>query len=336
MNMKKLLFIYLLLTGGIMGMEKISAQGVSVTMTMDHGFDNPAIIERIQQNLSKVLTEINAAQKENRHLNMVGLPLNDFAAKSLSMLWANVHFYCDDEEVVDRCWVFEDGYMLRQIPLIITPQDEQFGSGTYQEAVAEFDRNGIVKDFRFGFDAQLSESMERCGPVVELERRMKILTYCDRFRTAYNTKDLNFLQQIFSNDALIITGQVVKVKSGEMNMKPEVIYKPQTKQQYLNNLQRAFLRNKWIDVKFSQIGDSGETGGCPGITRSSENPNMYGVRLRQEWNSSNYSDVGYIFLLWDFKDENSPVIHVRTWQPEWVGGKRLPDEEIFTLSDFNL
>lgn len=334
--MKKILILCYLLCLSLGNL--VVAQTVTVSLTVDSSFDNQAIISKLENNLGKVLTEINRAQKENRPLNMVGLPMNDFASKSLSMLWANIHFYCDDDEVVERCWPLTDGYLLRRIPLIINPQGEDFGSGTYQEAVVEFTPSGTISDFRFALDAQLGESMETGGNgVVEAERRMKILTYCERFRTAYNTKDLDFLNQIFSDDALIITGTVVKAKPSEMSYGGEkVLYKKQNKQQYLANLKRAFLRNKWIDVKFFQIGEKGETGGPDGITRSTENPNMYGVRLRQEWRSSNYSDEGYLFLLWDFTNENAPVIHVRTWQPEWVGGQKLPEDDIFSLSDFDL
>lgn len=316
----------------------ICANVVTVTLTTDSNFDNQPIIEKLQTNLGKVLTEINSAQNENRPLNIVGLPMNEFASNSLSMLWANIHFYCDDEEVVERCWPLTDGYLVRRIPLIITPQGEEFGNGTYQEAIVEFAPSGVISDFRFALDAQLGESMEMGGKgVVEIERRQKILSYCERFRTAYNTKDINFLNQIFSNDALIITGTVVKTKSSDMGIGGEkVLYKKQNKQQYLANLKRAFMRNKWIDVKFFQIGEKGETGGPDAITQSSVNPKMYGVRLRQEWRSSNYSDEGYLFLLWDFTNEDAPVIHVRTWQPEWVGGQKLPEDDIFSLSDFDL
>lgn len=319
------------------GMYTLTAQNVEVTLTTDEHAERPAVLERLQDNLSALLTEINAAEKENRDLNIAGLPLDDMARKSLTMMWANIHFYCDDEEVVDRCWVFENSFMVRQIPLIIVPQGETFGSGTFQEAVVEFDRNGRISDFRFALDAQLSEGMEKCGAAVEEDRRMMILQQCERFRTAYNTKDIDFLKLIFSDDALIITGSVVMAKPTETSYGGQkVIYKKQTKQQYIANLRRAFIRNKWIDVKFSQIGDNGEQGGCPGITRSSVNPNMYGVRLRQEWRSSNYNDEGYLFLLWDFTDETKPVIHVRTWQPEWVGNQKLPEKDIFSLTDFDL
>ncbi len=313
------------------------AEEVTVSITTDEGFvNNNGIIETLQRNLGKVLTEINTANSENRVLNVAGLALDDFAKGTLVMLWDNVHFYCDDSEVVDRLWPLKNGYMLRQIPIIMNPQGEQFGQGTYQECTVEFDKRGTITDIRFVFDTQLSESMERCGAVVELERKMQILKYCDRFRTAYCTKDIKFLEKVFSDDALIITGNVINTKTPEGGLRQKVEYKQQTKKQYLANLRRAFARNKYIDVKFSEIGENGEEGGCGTVTRSSNNKNMYGVRLRQEWKSSNYSDTGYLFLLWDFTDENNPVIHVRTWQPEYVGGKKMAEEEIFSLSDFDL
>lgn len=320
--------------------SSIAAQEVTAVITADESFSNKSIINKMSQNLSKVLTEINDAHKENRPLKIVNLPMTKDAQDALLMLWANIHFYCDDEEVVERCWVFDGGkeFMVSHIPLIITVDGESFGNGTYQEAVVDFDRQGVIKDFRFSLDAQLSESMENCGGVVDQEHKMKILSYCERFRTAYNKKDIEFLRRIFSDDALIITGNVTMVSNAESPYsKMKVNYKKQNKQQYLSNLERAFKRNKWIDVKFSEIGDNGEEGGCPGITRSKVNSNMYGVRLRQEWRSSNYSDTGYLFLLWDFTEEDKPVIHVRTWQPEWAGDVKLePDDDISTLGAFNL
>ena len=138
---------------------------------------------------------------------------------------------------------------------------------------------------------------------------------------------------------MIITGTVVTAKpvDGIYANKLKVVYKKQNKEQYIANLKKAFLRNKWIEVKFSDIGENAELKGCAGVTRSQVNPNMYGVRLRQEWRSSNYSDTGYLFLLWDFTEENRPVIHVRTWQPEVVGGvKQQPDNSISTLGAFDL
>ena len=318
----------------------LPAHAVDVTLTVDEHVDRPSALAAAQSNLAAVLTEINRAQKAKEAVSVKNLRMDEFAKKSLARLWAVTPFYCDDEEVVERCWVFKNGTMMvSHIPLIITPEDENFGLGTYQEAVVEFDTKGQLIDFRFALDAQTAESMERCGTVADKEKQMIILQYVERFRTAYNQKDISTIEKMFSDDALIITGRVVMAKpQGDQGAQFKVEYNKQNKQQYISNLRRAFLRNKWIDVKFSQIGENGEDGGCAGITQSTKDKTKYGVRLRQSWKSSNYSDEGYLFLLWEFpEDGGDPIIHVRTWQPEMVGGThQKPDDNISTLGGFDL
>lgn len=323
-----------------LGVNKSMAT-VTVTLTVDETADRPAALNTAAHNLGVLLSEINRAQKAKTILTTNGLAMNDFALRSLLRLWAVTPFYCDDDEVVERCWAFKNGTMMvSHIPLIITPEDESFGVGAYQEAVVEFDNHGLITDFRLALDAHTAESMERCGSVVDKERQMIIMQYIERFRTAYNQRDSNYIEQIFSDDALIITGNVVTVRKNDDfgGISQKVQYTKQTKEQYIRNLKRAFKRNKWIDVKFSEIGENGESGGCAGITRSMVDPTKYGVRLRQEWNSSTYSDKGYLFLLWEFPENGgNPIIHVRTWQPEWVGGKlQQPDDDISTLGAFDL
>ena len=71
------------------------------------------------------------------------------------------------------------------------------------------------------------------------------------------------------------------------------------------------------------------------------NPDFYGVTLHQGYTSDRYHDDGYVFLLWDFTNEAAPQIHVRTWQPDAYnadgkGTKRIPKEDIFSLSDFDI
>ena len=49
-----------------------------------------------------------------------------------------------------------------------------------------------------------------------------------------------------------------------------------------------------------------------------------------------YSDVGFIFLMIDFQDENHPLIQVRTWQPEKLNGRVLSRDEVFSLGNFDI
>ena len=109
-------------------------------------------------------------------------------------------------------------------------------------------------------------------------------------------------------------------------MTQKIRYNKQSKQQYLNNLRKVFSSTKYIHVAFDEIE----------VMRHPTNPHFYGVTLHQGWTSNTYHDEGYVFLLWDFRNENAPEIHVRTWQPDRIGGKELARDEIFTLSDFDI
>ena len=60
-------------------------------------------------------------------------------------------------------------------------------------------------------------------------------------------------------------------------------------------------------------------------------PEIYGVKLKQKWQSDSYSDTGYLFLMIDFINPDKPLIHVRTWQPE-----KFPDGSVISLGDFEI
>lgn len=158
-------------------------------------------------------------------------------------------------------------------------------------------------------------------------QRRVILNYCEHFRTAYTTKDIDFLNQIFSDKALIIVGNIVKSKAGTdaaVNGADErVTYSLRSKKEYLQRLNAAFTANKKIDVKFSGFK----------IMRHPTQSGLYGVTLRQKFKTDSYADDGYIFLLWDFRNPSMPLIHVRTWQP--TAGVNGADD-IIGIQDFNL
>lgn len=157
-------------------------------------------------------------------------------------------------------------------------------------------------------------------------RRRVILNYCEHFRTAYTTKDIDFLRQLFSEQALIVVGHVVKpAPEGASGFVADgrVEYYLRTKGEYLERLSRAFAANRKIDVQFSDFR----------ILRHPTMDGIYGVSLRQRYRSDRYADDGWLFLLWDFRDEAMPLIHVRTWQPADVVRDA---DDVITISDFNL
>ena len=324
-----------------------SAKAVDVTLTVDEGAVRPAGMDAAERNLAKVLTEINRAQNAHDVVSVKNLQMTEFAKKSLARLWAVTPFYVDDDYVVERCWPFANGTMtVYHIPLIITPEGENFDTNTYQDAIVEFNSRGVITDFRFAMDSQTGMSMDRCGSksVVSQEREMIVMRYVEQFRTAYNQKDLQTISNFFADDARIITGNVImkKMRNMDENEKAQFLvkYTEQTKTQYIANLRRNFARNKWIDVQFKQIGPNGFPGkGCNQGISMSKDGKFYGVRLEQTWRSSGgYKDEGYLFLMWEFFDDGKePVVHVRAWQPKFVGNEvQEPNLDIMSLGGMGI
>lgn len=321
--MKKILLL------ATMAMMAILVKAESITFTISDGIDNAAIKSKIETTISRMLTEINMAQDSKRNLNFSSMGnIGTRVQQSMAMLWENSPFMCTDDDIVEHCITTGTGYQIRNIPLEMKPTGErEFGEDEYQEAVISFDKQGNVESFYLSISMNLYMNVIKSNlELTDLRRRQLILDYVEQFRTAYNQKDINFLNQVFSEDALIITGKVIQQKHAEGFSTPKIQYNKQSKEQYIKNLRGVFARNSYIKVTFDEIE----------VMRHPVNPNFYGVTLLQGWTSGNYHDDGYLFLLWDFTNENAPQIHVRTWQPDKIGGKPLPKDEVFSLSDFDI
>lgn len=307
----------------------------SVSVTISDGIENAAVKAKIERTLSTILTEVNAAQEAGRQLKYSSLGISSSVQGSLAMLWENSPFICMDNEIVEKCLTTATGYQVRNIPLIMKPtnpadisEDED-----YQEAVVSFDTQGNVTSFYLSISMNLYMNVVKQNKeLTDLRRRQLILDYVEQFRTAYNQKDIKFLEDVYSDDALIITGRVIKRKPMDgMRLPDKIEYKKQSKQQYITNLRRVFANNRAIRVTFDEIE----------VMRHPVNKDFYGVTLHQGWTSDRYHDDGYLFLLWDFQDEAHPQVHVRTWQPDAYnangkGTTRIPKDEIFSLSDFDI
>ena len=330
--MKKIFFAFVALT-----MLAMQASAYNhVRLVINDGASTQQVKKQIENAVSSLLTELNRSQE----LNIANPQLSENyisknARAELGMLWGNEHFRCVEDEIVERLLTTRDGYQVRGIPLIVNAAEagEELG---YQEAVINFDRHGVITSFYYTIAPELysklrmNQMADKRHEVSDIKDRMMILDYVEHFRTAYNQKDLKFLRQVFSDDALIITGKVVKIRKSEVfPMGSKVIYTTQTKQEYLNNLSRAFKASSYIKVTFDDVV----------IVDHPTIRGIYGVTVHQKWNTNRYSDEGYVFMVWDFRKPDAPQIHVRTWQPDWIDkekGQKLSPNDVFTLGDFDL
>lgn len=306
-----------------------------VKFTVRDGVSDKALKDNIERTVTRLLNEINRCQEENvEKISLVSQYMMPEAVDDISKLWANEHFRCEEDIVEDVLHTL-DGYQVRNIPLIVNAAKGRDELG-YQEAVINFTKEGAISSFHYVanpdvFSSQIRGVLQnRRYEVSELEQRMKILDYVEHFRTAYNQKDLPFINQVFSDDALIITGRVITTRKSEVHPHGyKLDYTRQTKAQYLKNLERVFKSTRYVRVKFDDVV----------IVAHPTIKGVYGVTVRQKWSTDRYSDDGYVFMLWDFRNESQPQIHVRTWQPEYLDNakvQKLKQEDVFSISDFDL
>lgn len=149
--------------------------------------------------------------------------------------------------------------------------------------------------------------------------KITLLSFMEDYQTAYALGRIEYLEQIFSENALIISGYKVMKKNSDDGIKLRNYTRLDTlsKSQYMAKLRRHFNTKEYINLNFTETN----------FDQASGMDDFFGIRVRQEYYSSNYGDVGYLFLLVDLR-EDLPVIHVRAWQED-----RLPLGQLFSLKN---
>ncbi len=287
---------------------------------------------KVKQQIEMLLTEINTAALENRDLRLDRITIMDEASKSgLTRRWKSAHFNVDDEIITTPLLKCATGFQLRGIwiSMIKNSGDGSYNEEPNRQLTIDISPSGQIVGVMPALDNMVyMKLLQNDGKVVrDIAQRREILKFVEQFRSYYNTKDTANLRRIFSDDAIIITGTLVLEKGAKndlkQNGKRKVKYKVSDREKYLNDLQGVFDRNPYIDVQFSDIS----------VKAHSARKGYYGVTLKQDWRTTRYCDIGWVFLLWDFRNPEHPQIHVRTWQPEEAIDSK---DDIFTENDFEI
>lgn len=308
----------------VMFLTLLSANA-GVTFRFGGGIYDSALKSKMERNISALLTEIYNAGQNNRPLNLSAISMEENAKKRLNALWETIPFVCEDQENVSRCLNDYQGYQVRGINITMKPKDNTYTQSIHRELTISLNKKGIITGVRPAYENQedVQKILGTGTDVADLTKRREILKWVEDFRCYYNEKNINALRQIYSDDALIITGSVtLNKRAGDYGnqLASNVKYTVQSKADYINKLSKIFNTSKYINVKFDNIS----------VIKHGAKPNIYGVTLKQSWSTSGYSDEGWLFLLWDFNDPERPQIHVRTWQPDQI----VEEHGVFTLDDF--
>ena len=336
--MKKTLFTLLLVAS-----TNIISADDQVTVEIADGLQGP-LKAKIEQQLSRFLTAINAAASagsDELNFNGIQFESSETANQTVCALWNTVHFRTQDDDFYENCLCRKRagrviGYQIRNIYMDMIPVDDSYKEEPTQEFTVDFDAQGRISDVNMAMNKlQYQELLKAGEQLQDLDNRQEVIYFCEQFAGAYHKYDIQFMQDIFSDDALIITGRVrQKEKSSVVMRNPEVNlptqnnveYTVQTKEEYIKNLTNCFNNQKrkkggFINVTFKDYR----------IVRHPAKPNYYGVTVKQSYKSEGYEDEGIVFIVWNFTDKEHPKIEVRTWQ-----AMNTEEREIFTLNNFKL
>ena len=312
-----------------------NAQLDVVRFTIQDGVSDANLKAGIEKSASTLLSTLNATvisgkskiklEKESEML------FTKDGRKCLDEMWASSAMMCPVSQITERGISMQNGTVqVRNIPITVLAADDD---NCEQELVICFTQDGQIDNLMIALEEhRYLDVINAQISVKDFHRRQAIIDFVENFRTAYNRKDIDYINNVFSDNALIITGKVVKIDKKKQDLtsqslnNEQIQYQKSTKEEYINNLKKCFKNNSYINLIFDEIE----------VMRHPKRDDIFGVTLKQHWNSSNYSDVGYLFLMINFEDELNPSIQVRTWQPDKYNGKPLPRDEVFSLDMFSI
>lgn len=202
---------------------------------------------------------------------------------------------------------FQDEVICRSLPMIFSFENNR--RKFVEDVVVHIDNTGKICELAFGLDRKAQDDIFLRMGGTDVSRHI-IANFLERYKTAYALKRLDYLEQIFSQDALIITGRVVK-SSGNRELgtcRPEhVRYTRLTKKEYMKKLTQTFAANQFINIHFSD-----------NIVKRTnyKDKEVFGIQIQQDYYSTHYGDTGYLFLMLDLRNSKQPMILVRAWQPD--------------------
>lgn len=153
--------------------------------------------------------------------------------------------------------------------------------------------------------------------------RWAILNFMEDYQTAFALKRTDYINSIFSDDALIITGTILKKlnnaerafdrsKSLDLGGPKDIAYSQLSKTEYIDRLRKIFSAREYVHLQFEDnVTRMIDLPAINGINKGA----AFGIEIKQRYESTGYSDDGYLTMVFDTRGK-LPIIHVRLWQPD--------------------
>lgn len=181
-----------------------------------------------------------------------------------------------------------------------------------EDVVFTFNSDKKIDYIAFGLGDRTQNDILNKGEW-SLTARNAIMNFLENYKTAYALKRLDYIEQVFDDNAVIISGCVIRRPKGrELENSEQFIsnqyvrYTRVNKDEYIDRLRRSFAGKEFINIRFSNND----------VRKMSKGGELYCIQIKQDYYSSNYGDSGYLFLMVDLNRPDAPIIKVRTWQPQ--------------------
>lgn len=291
---------------------------------------------RIAGYLSQIIQAFNKIKaRESKSIRAIRHLCTDAGYESLESLVARDSIYSTLPEMVGKILdtPISNYFEVRDIRVNLGRKSPNRDILPFKYLVFAFNEDEKVT----GVDYEVSEHnrlMDTGLDLTDEQEWLVVARFITAYQNAYNNRDSTFIDMTLSDDAVIIVGRDLRTlqdakitleRDARLNRRDlQLVLKD--KRTYLTDLKRkVFRRAKQISVSLW----------IKSVMRHKERQNIIGVNLYQKWYSDLYRDKGYLFLMFDFQDKQSPIIHVRSFQFNPFRGGDL-DGHVIELTSFRI
>ena len=223
---------------------------------------------------------------------------------------------------------------IRSIPLVFKIKTYKSGLSEkykliYDNIVLILDENEKVSWANFTISDKAFRETVRKGKVVtdfkpqDLEERMLGINFMEYYKTLFNLKDADRIENLFRDDAKIFVGYVKKSEPLSKDLEntirrnmgeQEVEYRQCGKRDYINSLKQKTFKSPYVNIQFT---------GMDIANISDREKAIYAIQMKQDFYSTYYSDCGYLLLFADYMDKDNPKIFYRYWAPKVVEKEKI-------------
>ena len=197
---------------------------------------------------------------------------------------------------------FANGYLVRGIKAAFSFKRN---NKTFVEDLVFYIKDDKIEGINFGLEQSALEDILRHA-MWDPQSRLVLVNFLENYKTAYALERLDYLNAVFSEDALIIVGnKLPQPKASEITAVDQESYEHNklTKSEYMAQLERVFKKQEYVNIQFEDAS----------VKKTNRTSERYEIIIKQNYYSATYADKGYLYLLADISDPESPIIHVRVW-----------------------